>query len=257
MRYCGNCGAPLDDRAIANRRCANCGAEIHASGDIPFAGDGGTGELTTPVMGTGTRPSYNQPRASSPYHAPPLWQVAPPPPPPTEHRQGLPTVLAFVGGIATALIVITLLVAYLARHPGAQSTNGLIGPTATARAGQPTVAPGKTATIVPTASATPQPTQPSTVPQPALGVSKTNFSFGVCFNRSINFDVMNTGSGQMTFSITNNTPYQVDPLNGMVQGGDHQQINVTKMTGVGTSTLVVHAPGARNEPITVTIHCGP
>jgi hypothetical protein len=34
MRYCGQCGAPLDPQALSAGRCPSCGAAISVSGDI-------------------------------------------------------------------------------------------------------------------------------------------------------------------------------------------------------------------------------
>lgn len=34
MRYCGQCGAPLDSQALASGRCPSCGTAITPSGDI-------------------------------------------------------------------------------------------------------------------------------------------------------------------------------------------------------------------------------
>jgi hypothetical protein len=36
MRYCGQCGAPLDPRALTVGRCLSCGALIRPADDIPL-----------------------------------------------------------------------------------------------------------------------------------------------------------------------------------------------------------------------------
>ncbi|MBA3826926.1 MAG: hypothetical protein H0X24_23915 [Ktedonobacterales bacterium] len=261
MRYCGNCGTPLDDRSIANRRCATCGTEIHSSGDVPYAGDGGTSALTTPAI------FLNDPSADNP---PPPWQVAPPPPS-AVRQQGVPIGLAFVGGIITTLVLLALLITFLTRHPRTQSTTpilGQTGATATSQKAHPTPAPGATATTHPVTSTTPPAsttpgatatpattTTPATTPASLSVQPQTDFPFAICLNRSMNFEVVNTGQNEMRFTLTNNTPYSVGPLNGTLDANEHQKITVSKMTSIGTSTIIVNAPGALNQPITVTIHC--
>jgi hypothetical protein len=265
MRYCGNCGTPLDDHSIANRRCTTCGADIHASGDLPYVGDGGTGALTTPVTPL---------QASSPYAPSPLWQVAPPPPPvQPPRRQGVPTVLAFVGGVITTCLVLTLLVAIITRHPRTQSTGATPGQTNTTATplGQPTQVPGTKATgnpgggtpqttttpvtATPPLTATVQATVTSAPNQGFLSIQpQTDFFFITCVNRSLTFDVANTGKGTLSFQITGKTSFTVNPTQGSLDGGEKQAITVSKING--TTTLIVAAPGAQNQPITVTIHCG-
>ncbi len=237
---------------------------IHATGDVSYGGDSGTVARTSPVIYGDQGSGYQ----SSGYQAPPLWQVAPPPPP-EPRRQGAPVGLAFGAGIATTLLVIIVLIALLARHARVASASTPVGQTvatSTAQTAHHTPVPGATATPIPVigttpaATMTPAPTpSPASTPpadSPALSVQpKTDFSFVLCTNQSFTFDVVNTGQNSLSFSLDNKTTFRVDPMNGSLDGNERQTISVSRIKGIGNSTIVVNAPGATNQPITVTIHC--
>jgi hypothetical protein len=281
MRYCDNCGAPLDERAIANRLCSVCGTPTYASasGDIPSAGDGGPREPSASVAHS---------PASSPYAASPLWRAAPPPPPHPPQRNGMTTVLGFIGGIVVALVLLALMVGIVVRLANAGAQN-IVAAVATATSTSATVASGTTpatnvggtpqatvtaqaqatatvqATLSPPATPQPIPTvaqfTPTPPPPPAseqatLSVQpQTDFSFDVCLNRSLTFYVVNTGDADMTFTLINNTPFKVNPLSGKLGGQNKQGISVSNMSGISSGQILVMASGTFNQPITVSIHC--
>ena len=265
MRYCGNCGAPLDDRAIAARRCDHCGAEVHSTGDIRYEGDGGTQWVMPAAM--------PQPRERPTSGPPPQWAVSAPPSSNTPARNArLSPGCAFGAGSAVTLAVIILLVILSAHHLRARSSGAESAP-AQQTAGA-THHPGSATTPTPdatplgshaTATASPNGTgTPAPIPDPAptatvlpasLSVQPTSFSFTFCANRTIHFTISNTGQATMNWKTQADNDYTITPAMGALTGNSQQSVQVSGITSTGTGNITVSANGARNQPIIVTIRC--
>jgi hypothetical protein len=277
MRYCGNCGEPLDDLALTNRQCSFCGAEIHSSGDVRYDGDGGTRAGSAPVMGTDS---------TSPY-VPVYGQVAPPPPRAVPPRPRLP--LALVSVVMLVLLLTAVLRFTLTRPapsttaslPLATSTSvtlasgggtpphasppvataqpvatspsatqtSVVQPTATSVAGL-----SPTATLVPSVTPAPGPSATATLAPPLLNVTPQTLTTK-CFDGTFSFTISNGGQAAMAWNATDSAGDQFSPNGGTLMGQQSVAVTTNHVISLVDITVTVSAPAAPNSPTLIKVHC--
>lgn len=272
-RYCGTCGALLDDIALAGGRCRVCGTPIS--------------DLS--ISNADTQPLDGPLGLAPPIEASARQATTPWPLPARRTRRARRTPSGWLSSARTlgAFLLVTLLVAVLLavllQHlgvlfifaPSASSSSSsssnsnsssqtLSSAAATATAangGAPTHTGGSPgATPTPRVSPTPGPSPTSglsptaTVVPATLSVQPTSITLSTCVAAQTQFTVSNTGGAPFSWSVTASvTAYSLSPASGTLNGGAQQVVTVSGILLSGTITVT--APGARNSPQLVSITC--
>jgi hypothetical protein len=258
-RFCGTCGALLDDMALATGRCRVCGAPIHdARNEIAEA-------ATQPLGGPLGPP-------------PPLAAGAPAreaawPPPARRVPRASPEWLHSARAIGKFLLfalLVAVLLALLVQHVGVQF---ILAPSASSSSSSSAnsdsssqsfsgAAPTATATTThgatptPRVSPTPGPSPTATPVPGTLDVNPKDISLAICSGAQTQFSISNTGGVPFSWTATYPaTGYTLDPKSGTLDGGKQQTVMVTLGVFAAKGTITVMAPSARNSPQTVTISC--
>jgi hypothetical protein len=283
QRFCGSCGTPLDDAALAARWCPACGARITSGGDAVAEGpdeptlhqqiepDPG---CLAPESGSAIPPG---PGARSPLPAaiptrvlratPSRWVVG---------ALALAVVLALLSELLLALAThgnLQVIVGpYDFAHSGASTgrpqasspSGGASGATGTTATSQ---TPGGSATPSPATSTTPGAT-PSTTPTGTptitvtateagvLSVSPNYVQFSVCLpvTTKTTVTLSDTGGTSLNWGAATAAGYNISPPSGTLATGGSIPVTVSNIVQSGFVTFT--APGAQGSPPEVRIKCG-
>lgn len=259
MYHCGNCGASLDERELAQGWCRICGAYITAEGNVRQANPIQDSVPTWPRAQDDGPAIAARPSARSPRRATAILLL------------GLAVVAVVVGILAilnlngltkgsTASMttnpptIVVHATATSVHHPTPQMTSTPSGnPTATTDASTATPSP----TTTPSPTATPSPTP---VP-PTLVVTPTQITFQHLECLTINgasktVTIENSGTGTINWHVTSMQGYGFNPANGSVMAGGSETFQVTGVRGPGTITVTAQA-GVANAPQTINVICAP
>jgi len=258
-RFCGTCGARLDDRALASGRCLVCGTPIQNA--LDSIADAKTQSLGGP-------PGPPPPLAAGAPAEAAAW-----PPPARRVPRASPEWLRSaraVGKFLLFALLVAALLAVLVQHiglqfilaPSASSSSSSSANSDSSSQSFPGAAPTATtatthgATPTPRVSPTPGPS-PTATPVPAtLDVNPTSFSVTVCSGAQRQFTIANTGGVPFSWTATYPaTGYTLDPNRGTLDGRKQQAVMVTLGVFAASGTITVTAPSARNSPQTVRINC--
>jgi Viral BACON domain len=273
MRYCGTCGARLDDMALASGRCPVCGTPITDPRDA--------------ISEAPTQPLDGPLGLESPPLAPatPVGETAWPPAQSASANtgsRGLPSART-LGAFLLVAVLVAVLLALLVQHVGLQfilapsassssssssnsnsSSQTISGAAATATAANggaptPTAGPPRatpTPRVSPTVGPSPTPgPSPTATPVPAtLDIHPTSIQLTTCVAAQTQFTVANTGGLPFSWTASASvTGYTLSPASGTLNGGNQQVLTVSGILLSGTITVT--APSARSSPQQVTITC--